>query len=115
MKEILPFLPFTKRLFKPGELAFLAFDYLFYNADEEAAATELMSHACALLNFHMGMIWGDAESPHSSMLKHKYLGFMNSMVGPVSADLMVRPINAKHNILNNIKEVPVFVSALDMT
>jgi hypothetical protein len=105
MKDILPYLPFTNRLFKPGEMAFLSFDNLFYTEGNDGA----------LLKYHIGMVWGDAGSPLIKTLKQKDLGFMHSVVGPVSADLMVRPINADEVTLKKIQESPVFVSALDMT
>ena len=116
MRQVLPYAPFTNRLFQPSEFRFLAFDYLFCEQKHVGQISLLMEHACTLLGYHIGMIFGDAETPFIQTLRSSgELGFMHSLFGPVSADLMVRFINADDEYREKIQQNPVFVSALDMT
>lgn len=115
MTEVLPYMPMTNKLFRPGQFNFLAFDYAFYKDENVKLLTELMTHCCALLGFHVGMIWGDAKAPITQDILKSDLGFLHSIVGSVSADLMVRFINSGVEYESLIKEKPVYVSALDMT
>lgn len=94
MKDVLPFLPLTNRLFQPDKLKFLAFDYAWHDPDHEYLIPEMMSHCCSLFGINVGMIFGDSQSKLIKNLKSgNNLGFIHSVVGSVYADLMVRPIN----------------------
>ena len=115
MTEVLPYLPMTNKLFKPGQFNFLAFDYAFYKDGNIKLLTELMSHCCALLGFHVGMFWGDQQAEITKTLQNSDLGFLNSVVGSVGADLMVRFVNSSKEYEQSIHQKPVFISALDMT
>lgn len=94
MQDILPYLPFTNRLFQPGSFKFLAFDYAWHAPNLEHIIPELMAHCCSLFGINMGMIWGDTNSELIKNLKSSNeLGFVHSVSGSVYADLMIRPIN----------------------
>jgi hypothetical protein len=94
MRDFLPFLPFTNRLFEPNAFKFLAFDYAWHKPGKAHILPELMSHCCSLFDINVGMIWGDTRSGLINNLKAgAQLGFLNSVIGSVYADLMVRPIN----------------------
>lgn len=94
MREVLPFLPFTNRLFQPDSFKFLAFDYAWHIPEHENLIPELMAHCCSMFGINLGMIWGDM---HSGLIKNlktgNQLGFIHSIIGSVYADFMVRPIN----------------------
>lgn len=116
MQYVLPYLPLFKRLFSPKNLNFIAFDCTWYEDGWEHAIPELMEHACAHKNTHMGMFWGDAESNTTqNLLSSKKLGFLNKITPVVSAFVMLRPINITPEKLAEITRKPVFVSAVDMT
>ena len=94
MRDILPYIPFTNRLFPPDVLKFLAFDYAWHKPGYYHLIPELMSHCCSLFGINLGMIWGDSESELIKQLKiGNHLGFIHSIVGSVYADLMVRYID----------------------
>ncbi len=101
MRDILPYIPFTNRLFPPDVLKFLAFDYAWHKPGYYHLIPELMSHCCSLFGINLGMIWGDSESELIKQLKiGNHLGFIHSIVGSVYADLMVRYID--HQKINSI-------------
>lgn len=94
MRDILPYLPLTNRLFEPDALKFLAFDYVWHSPGYEYLIPQMMSHCSSLFGIHLGMIWGDMHSDLIKKLKSgNQLGFVYSVIGSVYADLMVRPIN----------------------
>jgi hypothetical protein len=116
MKNILPFIPYTNRLFQSNEFKFLSVDYIWTVPGFESSLLDLMEHACSLFGIHVGLIWGDSKSEFLMHLKHSNkLGFMHSINGTVKADLMVRNIPADGINKAQINTKPVFVSALDMT
>ncbi len=113
MQKVLPYLPFTNRLFNPKNLVFLAFDYAWGNTN---LVLELMEHCCAYSQINLGMFWGDLESTLTSELKQSgQLGFLYRLNGEVTAEVMQRFINLKENEQKELLQKPVFVSALDMT
>lgn len=101
MRDILPYIPFTNRLFLPDVLKFLAFDYGWHKPGYNHLIPELMSHCCSLFEINLGMIWGDSQSELIKPLKiGNHLGFIHTIVGSVYADLMVRYID--HQKINSI-------------
>jgi|GEM_PF-525260 len=95
MRDFLPYLPLTSRLFQPGVFKFLAFDYAWHTPGYEHLIPQMMSHCCSLFGINAGMIWGDMSSELIKDLKTgNELGFIHSVVGSVYADLMIRPINS---------------------
>ncbi len=106
MRDILPYLPLTNRLFQPDKLTFLAFDYAWHEPNHEHVIPELMSHCCSLFGIHLGMIWGDMHSDLIKNLKSgNQLGFIHSVVGSVYADLMIRPINFYPKVEDEVEEL----------
>ena len=113
MQNVLPYLPFTNRLFNPENLNFLAFDYAWGHLDH---VLELMEHCCAESKINLGMFWGDLESILITDLKKSgKLGFLYQLNGEVTAEVMQRFINMNEKEQNELLQKPVFVSALDMT
>ncbi len=116
MQSVLPFLPFTNRIFHPEEFNFLAFDYAWHLPGREQAIFELMSHCCSVFGIHTGIIWGDQQSSLiRNIKKSRQLGFLDSVRSTISAHLMIRPINGSEAILEKISNNLVFVSSLDIT
>ena len=116
MQKILPYLPLTKRLFNPKDMNFLAFDYLWHADKEQDVIPELLEHACADQQIHMGMLWGDTEDLLSNyLIDSGKLGFLHRVQGAVTAEVMMRFINSSEEKSKVVKRSPVFVSAMDMT
>lgn len=116
MQKVLPYLPFTSRLFNAKELKFLAFDYPFYSEDSESVILNLMEHCSSIYGIHIGMFWGDIDNRLISWLKSsKQLGFLYSLKGDVTAEVMYRFVNFTELQKSELVAKPVFVSALDMT
>lgn len=116
MQHVLPYLPFTRKLFNPRNLHFIAFDYLWNSEKDSSNILKLMEHACAVFDINVGMLWGDSKSDLINQLKKsKKLGLLHQLKGEVNADLMLRFINMNIHDQNELLEKPIFVSALDMT
>lgn len=116
MQRILPYLPFTSKLFNSKEMNFLAFDYPFYSLNNESLILELMEHCSAKYGIHIGMFWGDTDDVLVNQLKSsKKLGFLYKLKGDVTAEVMYRFINFTKQEESELLKKPVFVSALDMT
>ncbi|GAB5408388.1 MAG: hypothetical protein BalsKO_07530 [Balneolaceae bacterium] len=116
MQNILPYLPFTRKLFNPKNLYFLAFDHIWTSETGSSNIVTLMEHACSDFGIHLGMFWEDSESKLINELKKsKSLGFLHRIKGEVAADVMLRFINMNNQDQTELLKKPVFVSALDMT
>ncbi|MEQ9308695.1 MAG: hypothetical protein RLN90_04520 [Balneolaceae bacterium] len=116
MQHVLPYLPFTRKLFNPRNLHFIAFDYLWNSEKDSSNILKLMENACAVFDINVGMLWGDSKSDLINQLKKsKKLGLLHQLKGEVNADLMLRFINMNIHDQNELLEKPIFVSALDMT
>lgn len=116
MQNVLPYLPFTNRLFDPKELKFLAFDYALYSENNESLVLDLMGHCSSIYGIHIGMYWGDIENNLVSWLKSSQkLGFLHNLKGDVTAEVMYRFVNFTEHQRSELLARPVFVSALDMT
>lgn len=116
MQKVLPYLPLTSRLFSPGNLNFLTFDYFWHVDGYENSLYELMDHASHEADIHTGMLWCDIESDlYSEFTRSGKLGFLHKVNGPVNADVMIRFINSDSDAQKKLLNRPVFVSALDMS
>ena len=115
MLKILPRIPLFKKLFNPEELRFLAFDSLWYKEGNSDKISDLMEHACALLDYNLGMVWQDEESlTAKEVLSSNNLGILHKLNGKVSAHLKTREINMSKENYSALKNKPAFVSAIDM-
>ena len=116
MQHLLPYLPLTNRLFNPRDMNFISFDYLWHSEGNEELVLELMEHACAEKKIYMGMLWGDTDDKLTNFLKKSgKLGLLHSIQGAVDAEVLMRFINIDDAGELELKNTPVFVSAMDMT
>ena len=116
MQKVLPYLPFTTRLFNPKNLHFLAFDSAWHKDGYEHAVPFMMEHICSVHQINMGMFWGDQESDLLRNLANSgKMGLLHTLNKNITADIFIRPINISEADLQELLEKPVFVSAEDMT
>ncbi len=116
MTNILPQLPFFKRLFNSDTFEFLAFDHIWFKPNQIETVQKLMEAACSEHNIHIGMSWQDSESKLAKYFRNQCkLGLLHKINGEVKADLMIRKINISELELEKVLGNPIFISAIDMT
>ena len=114
-QRLLPYLPPFSRLFKPGELHFLAFDAVWFEPGQEAALSSLMSDICSRYKCYIGMMWFDKECPiaHKTIAANK-MGMINHLKFGMGAEIVCQFFNLSAEDIKAFHEKPSFVSALDI-
>lgn len=116
MQKVLPYLPYTNRLFNPKNMNFLAFDSVWHKDGYEHAIPSMMEHLCAIYKINMGMFWGDQESYLvKSLANSGKMGLLYTLNKNITADIIIRPINMDEASLEELVKKPIFVSAEDIT
>ena len=116
MQKVLPYLPYTNRLFNPKSMNFLAFDSAWHKDGYEHAIPSMMEHLCATYQINMGMFWGDQESGLVKRLADSgKMGVLYALNKNITADIIIRPINMDEADQQKLFKKPIFVSAEDMT
>jgi len=114
--QIVPRLPLVSKLFRPREFSFAAFEGLWYKKDCEKKIPVLFESVCALLGLNVGLIWVDAHSPLSGVLKSLgNLGFLSKIKGSVPAAVRVKFVNIPPESQEQFFQKPVYISSFDLT
>jgi len=114
--NILPYIPFYRKLFSPGEFRFLVFGSIFYGPGREKDLEKLMESVCAINGFNTGLTWVDDRS-----------GLYDTMRGEINMGAINRMLNAKPGLVyagltnmtdddrDSFFERPAFISGFDFT
>ncbi len=116
LMHLLPWMPWYRRLFHPGEFKFLVFGYPWVKPGHEKDLEKLMESVCAMEKINTALTWVDDRSELYDMYRTELdMGALNRMLnvnpGLVYANFL--------NISNKEKEFfydnPAFISGFDFT
>ncbi len=116
LMHLLPWMPWYRRLFHPGEFKFLVFGYPWVKPGHEKDLEKLMESVCAMEKINTALTWVDDRSELYEMYRTELdMGALNRMLnvnpGLVYANFL--------NISNKEKEFfydnPAFISGFDFT
>lgn len=116
MIRILPLIPGVSRIFNPKAYRFLATDSCFVRKGREDCLQALLESALYHEKRNGALIWSDRSDPLLSKLrKHVRLGLLNKFRDEVPVDVIYRCVGLSEAEKAELRNRPVYLSALDMT
>lgn len=116
MMKVLPFTPYYRRLFRPGEFRYLVFDALYYKKGREDAITTLFESACAAEGFNTGLTWLDDRSDLYDTLRGEVkMGALNRMLNAKPGLVYARFINLDNEEKEKFYDAPAYISGFDFS
>ncbi|HOB84449.1 MAG TPA: hypothetical protein PKX27_11055 [Bacteroidales bacterium] len=116
MMKMLPYFPYFRRLFSPGEFHFLVFDALYCKKGKEPLLYTLLESACAAEGFHTGLMWLDDRSElYDKIRTEGRLGALNRMLNAKPGLVYTRFINLTEEEKERFYDAPAYVSGFDFS
>ena len=114
--NILPWLPFYRRLFRPGKFRFLVFGYPYVKPGHENDLEKLMESLCASREINTALTWVDDRSPLFDMFRKDIdMGALNRMLNAAPGLVYVNFLNITEQEKEFFYDNPVFISGFDFT
>ncbi|MBN1107252.1 MAG: hypothetical protein JXR66_05185 [Bacteroidales bacterium] len=116
MMKVLPYTPYYRRLFRPGEFRYLVFDAIYCKKGREDAITALFESACAAEGFNTGLTWLDDRSELYDTLRTEIkMGALNRMLNAKPGLVYARFINLSDEEKERFYDAPAYVSGFDFS
>ena len=116
MMEVLPRVPYYRRLFRPGEFRYLVFDAIYCKKGRENSLAALFESACAAEGFNTGITWLDDRSElFDKMRTEVNLGALNRMLNAKPGLVYSRFINLSDEEKNRFYDAPAYISGFDFS
>lgn len=114
--NILPGMPYFKRLFHPGEFRYLVFDSIYCKPGKEHLLGNLFETACAREGFNTALTWLDDRSLLFDKLRTVVrMGALNRMLNAKPGLVYARFINLTEEEKENFYNAPAYVSGFDFS
>ncbi len=114
--NILPRMPYFKRLFFPGEFRYLVFDSIYCKPGKEKLLATLFESACAKEGFNTGLTWLDDRSDlYDKMRTEVRMGSLNRMLNAKPGLVYARFINLNELEREPFYNAPAYVSGFDFS
>jgi hypothetical protein len=116
MMEVLPMVPYYRRLFRPGEFRYLVFDAIYCKKGRESSLATLFESACAAEGFNTGITWLDDRSElFDKMRTGVNLGALNRMLNAKPGLVYSRFVNLTDQEKNRFYDAPAYISGFDFS
>jgi len=116
MMEVLPKVPYYRRLFRPGEFRYLVFDAIYCKEGRESSLATLFESACAAEGFNTGITWLDDRSElFDKMRTEVNLGTLNRMLNAKPGLVYSRFVNLNDQEKNRFYDAPAYISGFDFS
>jgi hypothetical protein len=114
LMNLLPVLPYFRRIFRPGEFGFLVFDTIYCPEGNEHRLPDLFESVCAAEGLSSGLTWHDTESRLCRALQsNRHMGVLNRILTTKPGVLYASFSNISAEEKRNIIEKPAFLAGLD--
>jgi hypothetical protein len=114
--NVLPKMPYFKRLFHPGEFRYLVFDSIFCKNGKEHLLTNLFESACSSEGFNTGLTWLDDRSLLYDKLRTEVkMGALNRMLNAKPGLVYARFVNFTEQEREPFYNAPAYVSGFDFS
>ncbi len=114
--NVLPHLPYYRRIFNPGEFRFVVFDAIYCRNGEEHKLARLFESVCAAEGFNTGLTWADDRSElYEKLSKGTNMGALNRMLNAKPGLVYMRFINFEEKEKDIFYESPAYISGFDFT
>jgi len=112
--KVLPYLPFFRRLFQPGEFRFLILDSIFYTEGNDHLLPDLFESVCALEGHYSAITWIDDRSGIYRSFKTKgRLGVLNKILTTSPGFVYASFSNISPDDQKKFHEYPAYISGVD--
>jgi hypothetical protein len=116
MMKVLPWVPYFRRLFRPGEFRYLVFDALYCRKGKEEVLATLFESACAKEGFNTGLMWLDDHSELYDLVRLEVkLGPLNRMLNAKPGLVYARFINLSEKEKELFYDAPAYISGFDFS
>ena len=114
--HVLPWMPYYRRLFRPGEFRFLVFGYTYVKEGHEKDLESLMESLCASEGINTALTWVDDRSDLYEMFRRDInMGALNRMLNASPGLVYANFINLDDAERDFFYDKPVFISGFDFT
>jgi hypothetical protein len=114
--NVLPGMPYFKRLFYPDEFRYLIFDSIYCKPGKEKQLSNLFETACAAEKFNTAITWLDDRSDlYDKMRSEVSLGALNRMLNAKPGLVYARFINLNELEREPFYNAPAYVSGFDFS
>ncbi|MEL6852682.1 MAG: hypothetical protein AAFP92_29505, partial [Bacteroidota bacterium] len=116
MLHVLPHIPILRRVFNPRAFRFGGFDGLYVKKGHENILPDLFEGVLAAERLHSAMLWLDDQTALFHLIDQlPGMGLLSPLMGQTAwADVIVRPLNFKQDPVSLLKQVPHYISGLDV-
>lgn len=114
--NILPAIPYFKRLFSPEEFRYLVFDSVYCKPGREKLLASLFETACATEGFNTGITWLDDRSELYDKIRGEVkMGALNRMLNAKPGLVYAKFINLNELEKEPFYNAPAYVSGFDFS
>ena len=114
--NVLPNMPYFRRLFRPGEFRHLVFDAIYCKAGSEELLANLFETACYSEGFNTGLIWLDDRSYLFDKIRTVVkMGALNRMLNAKPGLVYTRFINLTEKEKDCFYDAPAYISGFDFS
>jgi hypothetical protein len=114
--NILPKVPYYKRLFSPGEFRYLVFDAIYCKEGREKILGTLFESVCAAEGYYTGLTWLDDRSRlYDKVRTEVNMGALNRMLNAKPGLVYIRFLNFEEPEKESFFEAPAYISGFDFS
>lgn len=116
MMKLLPFTPYFRRLFKPGEFRFIVLDAIFCRKGNENLLPDLFEAVCAGEGCHTALTWLDDHSDlYEAMRTNRRMGALNRMLNAKPGLIYASFSGMTEKEKEKFYECPAYISGFDFS
>jgi hypothetical protein len=116
MMEVLPFMPYYRKLFRPGEFRYLVFGAIYYKKGHEKMLSALFESICAEEGYNTGLTWLDDRGDLFDTLRKKItLGALNRMLNAKPGLVYARFVNLSEEEKESFYDAPAYIAGFDFS
>ena len=113
--NVLPKVPYLSKVFNPGEFRFAGIEGVWHAPGYENAVFDVLESAIAMLGLHTAVLWLDRRCPVDYILRGGALGLLQQLNSDSPADVIVRRQGVSEDIVEDIRQRPLYISSFDST
>jgi hypothetical protein len=114
--NLLPRVPYYRRLFSPGEFRYLVFDAIYCKKGYEKNLATLFESVCASEGYYTGLSWLDDRSYlYDKMRTEVNMGALNRMLNAKPGLVYIRFLNFDEKEKDGFYEAPAYISGFDFS
>ena len=114
--NLLPRVPYYRRLYTPGEFRYLVFDAIYCKKGYEKNLATLFESVCASEGYYTGLTWLDDRSYlYDKMRTEVNKGALNRMLNAKPGLVYIRFLNFDEKEKDGFYEAPAYISGFDFS